>query len=451
MRNYGEHFKKSFKDPNFKKSRTQCRYCQKEMADDVVIRQRHLARCIHLPKRVTRPCAKPVKRNPRPTCCYKCREKMSSQELKVHLSRCDLWNCTGCRKSILKSDKNAHLLVCPRVRCSRCLKSVSRPTYQAHFTACKFRYCSKCMFRTPSEEKLNAHRTNCSYKQCGRCGTKKIPKSELKAHYLNCNFQKCAQCGKGSIPNVKVDAHKAGCNFHKCRQCCRAIRVDEYMQHAKSCSFYRCYQCYKSRIPLQDMKAHLKVCEYRLCGSCHQKIQKDDLSHVCIKHRYGSLSRTQRQLRERLLNPKTIFPQTPSIGKIMNQWTKSPYTTIVLDFEYHSELLAEMKEESVFEIAIANALGKWIIPPTTINHQISTLDLSCKGWGVLETKYKILPLTDHTPTHRARAWRKWQSSIAKFYGQLSEDETTGLTWYEIALQLRTYTEVRNPLNQQSTF
>jgi len=446
MRIYGEHFN-SFKDPNFKKRRAQCRYCQTEMADDVDIRQRHLARCVRLPRAVTRPCAKPFKKYPRSPYCHRCRKKFSSkQELGVHMPSCDFWRCAGCWQSTPKLDKKAHLLVCGFVRCSRCLKKVSRPTYRAHFTACIVRYCSQCMFRTSSKEELKAHVATCPFGQCCRCGTKKILKAEMKTHLMDCDFQKCPRCTKSRIPNAEFEAHKARCSFQLCRQCVRVIRAEEYIQHAKSCSFYRCHRCNTSRIPLPDLKTHFKVCEYRLCEYCHQKTLKDDLGHICFDRSDVSLARTQRKQRENLLNPKIKFPKTPSIEKVMILWSKSSYTTAVLDFEYHSECLAEMKEKGVFQVAIANALGEWIVPPTTINHQIPTLDLSSKGWKVLEAKYNNLPLDGHTKTQLIKAWRMWQASIVKFYGQLSEDETSGLTWDEIALQLRTYTEVRCPSN-----
>lgn len=267
----------------------------------------------------------------------------------------------------------------------------------------------------------------------------------MKTHLMDCDYQKCPRCTKCRIPNAEFEAHKARCSFQCCRQCVRVIRAEEYIQHAKSCSFYRCHRCNTSRIPLPDLKTHFKVCEYRLCEYCHQKTLKDDLGHICFDRSDVSLARTQRKLRENLLNPKINFPKTPSIEKVMILWSKSPYTTAVLDFEYHSECLAEMKEKGVFQLAIANALGEWIVPPTTINHQISTSDLSSKGWKVLEAKYNNLPLDGHTKTQLIKAWRIWQASIVKFYGQSSEDETSGLTWDEIALQLRTYTEKHGKL------
>lgn len=41
----------------------------------------------------------------------------------------------------------------------------------------------------------------------------------------------------------------------------------------------------------------------------------------------------------------------------MDRWTQSPYTAAVLDFEYHSQFLNDLKDEAEFQVAIANALG----------------------------------------------------------------------------------------------
>ena len=49
-----------------------------------------------------------------------------------------------------------------------------------------------------------------------------------------------------------------------------------------------------------------------------------------------------------------------------------------------------MMHEGIFEIALANANGDWIIPPTSINHGISTLELCEKAdtqWHLLQEKF----------------------------------------------------------------
>jgi len=55
----------------------------------------------------------------------------------------------------------------------------------------------------------------------------------------------------------------------------------------------------------------------------------------------------------------------------MNAWTNSPDTTVIGDFEYSTGLLETLRHQAIFEFALANAHGKWIVPPTAINHRMS--------------------------------------------------------------------------------
>jgi hypothetical protein len=54
----------------------------------------------------------------------------------------------------------------------------------------------------------------------------------------------------------------------------------------------------------------------------------------------------------------------------------NPYTTVVVDFEYIPPLATVMRHQSVFQMALANAKSEWIVPPTTINHDMSVLELA---------------------------------------------------------------------------
>ena len=47
---------------------------------------------------------------------------------------------------------------------------------------------------------------------------------------------------------------------------------------------------------------------------------------------------------EKLLSAQIIFPQTPSMQNIRREWFENPHATIILDFEYHSELPGVMKD-----------------------------------------------------------------------------------------------------------
>ena len=74
----------------------------------------------------------------------------------------------------------------------------------------------------------------------------------------------------------------------------------------------------------------------------------------------------------KLLNRKTHFPWTYSVNRIMQAWFNEPYSIVIADFEYHSGVI---RSGGIFELALANAHGDWIVPPTSINHHISTKEL----------------------------------------------------------------------------
>lgn len=55
----------------------------------------------------------------------------------------------------------------------------------------------------------------------------------------------------------------------------------------------------------------------------------------------------------------------------MQEWSNNPRKTIIVDFEYNVQLLKTLKHEAIFQIAISNALGEWIVLASTINHCMS--------------------------------------------------------------------------------
>jgi hypothetical protein len=128
--------------------------------------------------------------------------------------------------------------------------------------------------------------------------------------------------------------------------------------------------------------------------------------------------------------------------KIRREWFGNPHATIILDFEYHSQLLGVMKEEAVFQVAIANAREDWIVPQTSINHCISTLELHRKAGTLWATAHKKIAKDDLSAQDQSMAeWGRWTASILKFYGHTSSNRTPGLTWQEIAAMIREYTKV----------
>ena len=114
-----------------------------------------------------------------------------------------------------------------------------------------------------------------------------------------------------------------------------------------------------------------------------------------------------------LLLPSTFYPLSPSIQRVTSAWYDKPHTTMVADFEYTVEAFRKFEYEAVWQVAIADASGNWIVPLTTINHRISKLALFERG-QLLEER------------------RRYECTIARFYGVVDESETPGLTWEEIA-------------------
>ncbi|RDL32386.1 uncharacterized protein BP5553_08842 [Venustampulla echinocandica] len=123
-----------------------------------------------------------------------------------------------------------------------------------------------------------------------------------------------------------------------------------------------------------------------------------------------------------IMDLKKSFPLTKSIQLDMEPWFNNPYTTIVADFEYSSQLLDTLGHDAIFQIAVSNALGEWIVPPPSINHHMSTreyfekLTSCCKKHGGGQNTYHGL---------------FYQGQFEKYYGSIDQMTTQGLSWNEI--------------------
>ena len=118
----------------------------------------------------------------------------------------------------------------------------------------------------------------------------------------------------------------------------------------------------------------------------------------------------------------------------MEAWFYNPYTTIVADFEYSSQLLDTLGHEAIFQIAVSNALGEWIVSQSSIYHYMSTR-------GYFEK------LTSCSEKHRGGQNTYhglfYQGQFEKHYGNIDE-MTTGVSWNEIGDLFDSYTKVSNP-------
>ena len=83
--------------------------------------------------------------------------------------------------------------------------------------------------------------------------------------------------------------------------------------------------------------------------------------------------------------PRVTFGDASQFQMLLSSITsyqaclRTPHNTVIADFEYHPRLLSSLKHECVFEIALGNANGDWIVPPTSINHGITISELFQKG------------------------------------------------------------------------
>ena len=116
-------------------------------------------------------------------------------------------------------------------------------------------------------------------------------------------------------------------------------------------------------------------------------------------------------------------------------WYSSPGTAVIADFEYCSRLLSRLKHHAIFEVALSNAEGKWVVPPTTINHSMPVGELANLIYSA-GRQYGLNAEQMGINLH----------SVKKFYPRADwSRETEGSTWAEIAQKIETYVEVL-PLN-----
>jgi hypothetical protein len=144
-------------------------------------------------------------------------------------------------------------------------------------------------------------------------------------------------------------------------------------------------------------------------------------------------SPSRRPLKKKEIN---CFPRSQSVDHVESLWNDEPYTAVIADFEYNLVLLNILGHQAVFEVAIANARGGWILLPTTINHQVSPSKLA----DLLLAANASRTLNDNSGSvkwDRSRHYNEleyWTSLLARFYDQDS-GQTSGCTWGEIVIRI----------------
>lgn len=124
-----------------------------------------------------------------------------------------------------------------------------------------------------------------------------------------------------------------------------------------------------------------------------------------------------------IFNTKTLFPLTKSIKRVMQEWSNNPRKTIIADFEYNVRLLKTLKHEAIFQIAISNALGEWIVPASTINHCMSRREY-----------FEKLKVCSQQYVHGNDTFRGslWKHQFAMYYGSANEMPTEAMQDMKLA-------------------
>lgn len=139
----------------------------------------------------------------------------------------------------------------------------------------------------------------------------------------------------------------------------------------------------------------------------------------------------QQRFRKILLDNR-LQPQlwkSSAMSLILKKWKESPKTVVICDIEGTNMGGLTLSPLNIFEIALRNADGGWIIKPTIIHHQISKQDLY---------------------THNA-PFLKYDNGLIKFYGEIDATEAKGVgsrtaTWKAIGQELEIYVKKNGKLD-----
>jgi hypothetical protein len=423
--------------------------------------------------------------------CRKCKKSgIPIEALEAHLEACPFKRCHRCDTTVLTLDWEKHSKACQLRRCSGCRKTKILDLIE-HRRMCKLTYCSRCYERRITD--LDGHNIVCQYFRCNNCKRARILLQDVEAHLNTClELKICRHCNE-RFRAVDVVEHSNSCSHWRCDHCRLSFSLHEVEAHLRTCQSTRCYKCnarfskpelphicahFKCKRcgrqqPLNQFEEHMSTCQFVRCGICHMRFSHtsifEDHQGPCAERsraaRYQATSAVKNtainrqvvaQIRQdlkveltadtgtiskgllsaMLLNSKSCYPQSPAIKRVMDAWTKTPHNVVIADFEYSTRLLSTMKHECVFEIALANANGDWIVPPTSINHKITISELFQKG-----VAYLLPSQGDSSQHNHTDRIHRFRSQIAKYYGSSNKSETPGLSWEEIAEAIADYIKV----------
>lgn len=392
--------------------------------------------------------------------CQHCSKIFRRVEMGSHGRICERWLCRRCNTRMPRADRYKH--DCKYRSCKRCKKYLLLPSHEfaAHERNCTIRICRCCNDRMNRDD-FEKHKENCTFRVCSGCRTYFAP-HESARHGENCLFRICGRCN-GKISRDDVEKHLSECfvckfcknpdahrtRYHQCSTktcsgCKRRIALDKLDEHCTKCESKPCRKCNTILPNLLAFEAHRMNCIKKRCENIEQQRglkQKLNNGIWRSKRSKADSSENVQHANARWLNEDT-FPLCASIMRVMEVWTKKPRTVAVADFEYASGILDINKHEAVFEIAVADANGDWIVRPTSINHRISQQEL-WERYMAAYNKYHDQGTPELADQKRAsQRLAIFRANFAKYYGGGGGSQlTVGRTWEEIAGEIDEHTKV----------
>ncbi len=364
--------------------------------------------------------------------------KIPGEDWDSHKGDCAIQICSRCFKRIPQED--SHIDDCAFKLCGHCRTNVLPEHWDFHKDNCAFRRCHNCFKSLPSEH-WDTHTVGCGLQYCYKCH-KKIPKEQHKIHLDECQFKICYKCSR-QVPSHQCRVHLTECTKHRCNSCGKKFEKGGWNSHI--CLSVCCWTCNK-HIPTNDFPYHKQNC-LAILHDRRSALKEDGYciwlrtlsGKTCLKSlREGLLfckehadkpsdgkvnTAAEKQFYRRILLQNGGRPalwKTSSISTLAQKWNKSPKTVVICDIEAICTSYS-ISHIDVFEIAMMNAEGDWIIPPTAINHHLSKSDLLSRGSSYIP--YKML--------------------ISRYYGEINKKEAKGIsernaTWKEIGKQFQAY-------------
>jgi hypothetical protein len=210
----------------------------------------------------------------------------------------------------------------------------------------------------------------------------------------------------------------------RCSRCITPVLKKEYPHHRpvcfavlfeKRCALRSTGYCGSLQHVTSTLCTHPQAESLYLCKEHAEK-------RMLNKKRQDNTEVEKQSFRSVLLRTdgQSLLWRLPSISESAQKWAQQPKNVAICDIEA-CNLGHSISHLNVFEIAIANAEGQWIIPPTIFHHEMTKKEL-----------------------FRASAAKILNSLLfCKFYGDVDTTEARGIgkrtaTWKELGKELEAY-------------